>query len=276
MSQATVWVDGKRTDRLPLPDRGLWFGDGLFETLLAHQGRPLLPALHLQRLQQGLQRLAFPDCLSSLDNQLRAACQAAGAGFQRVRLTVTRGGGPAGYAPPEGAAVRCVVTTQSLERDPRLPLPPAELELAGFRWGSQPLLAGLKHLNRLEQVLAAREIRARGCDELVVLGQGGAVVSAVAANLFVVCRNQLLTPVLVDAGIAGTRRRLILESLAERCGLRAGESPLTAADLLAADELLICNAVIGIRAVARLESRRWTAHPVARVLQDAYVGSLLS
>lgn len=276
MPETMHWVDGQRAESLPLPDRGLSYGDGLFETLLSCAGRPLLAELHWQRLAEGLRRLGFPgDCLPVLQAQVGDACRCAGTGFHRLRLTVTRGAGSGGYTPPTSTRVRSIISLQALERDPREALPPVELMLADLRWGSQALLAGIKHLNRLEQVLLAQEAHERGSDDLVVLGQGGEVVSATAANLFVVRDRWLLTPELDQAGIAGTRRHLILEELGAACGLQAEPVVLGPADLVAADELLLCNAVVGLRAVSRLEERRWEDWPVTRQLQAAYAERLL-
>ncbi len=276
MPETAYWVDGERAAALPLPDRGLFYGDGLFETLLVVSGRPLLQGLHWQRLQRGMARLGFPEhSLPALEAQLLAACEGSAAeGWHRLRLTVTRGGGEPGYAPAEPAQLRCIISCQPLARDPRIPLPAAELEVAELSWGSQPALAGIKHLNRLEQVLAAREARERGCDDLVVLGQGGDVISTTSANLFLVRDRWLLTPTLEQAGIAGTRRQLILEELGEACGLQAEPVALGPADLAAADELFLCNAVIGLRAVSRLAERRWDDWPVTRQLQAAYAERL--
>lgn len=276
MPETSYWVDGRRADSVPLPDRGLWYGDGVFETLLSHDGRPLLFDLHWQRLTEGLDRLGFPlDGIADLESQLRGVCQAVGRGFHLLRLTVTRGAGPRGYAPPESPCVRSIISSEALTRDPRQPLPPVALELAELRWGAQPQLAGIKHLNRLEQVLLAREARERRCEDLVVLGQGGAVVSAIAANLFVVRDRWLLTPALDQAGIAGTRRRLILEELGAACGLQAEPVDLGAGDLGSADELFLCSAGVGLRAVSRLDDRSWEDWPLTRQLQAAYAQRLL-
>jgi 4-amino-4-deoxychorismate lyase len=143
------------------------------------------------------------------------------------------------------------------------------------RWGRQPLLAGLKHLNRLEQVLAAADCDAQGCDEVLMLDQSGAPLSVAAGNLFLVAGQRLLTPALTEAGIAGTRRRLVMERLAALCDLQVTESRLELAQLLGADELFYCNAVLGLRPVASFRDRRWLQHPVTRRLHAAYVECLL-
>lgn len=273
-AEPVFWVDGQPASSLPLPDRGLLYGDGLFETLLVADQRPLLLDLHLQRLADGLARLGFPDCLSLAGEQLQMACRAAGPGFQVLRLTITRGAGLRGYAPPEASTARIIIQSQALDRDPRQPLPPARLAFLQTRWGMQPQLAGIKHLNRLEQVLAAGEARDSQCDDGVMLGQGGEVVSTTSGNLFAIAGGRLLTPTLDQAGIAGTRRRLVLEELAPACGLQGEVGTLNRDDLLTADELFLCNAVNGLRAVASLEARQWPAQPITARLQRAYAAYL--
>ena len=171
-----IWVDGEPATALPLPDRGLDFGDGLFETFLLRRGKPLFYDLHLQRLQAGLAVLGFPDCLAIASTHLfTAADKLLELEWAALRLTVTRGGAPRGYAPPSEVAPRVIITAAALSQNRGEFPDPVALEWAEIRWSAQPLLAGIKHLNRLEQVMAAREAQAQGCDDVIVLGQQGQV-----------------------------------------------------------------------------------------------------
>lgn len=276
MGAANTWIDGLPADALPLPDRAFAYGDGLFETMLLRGDRPLLQEYHLDRLGAGLQRLHFPDCLDAVREYLaRAAAVTTDASPLRVlRLTVSRGAGPRGYAPPSDCQPRVVISVSAFAGDPAAMSAPASLGETAVRWGRQPLLAGLKHLNRLEQVLAAADCDAQGMDEVLLLDQSGAPLSVSAGNLFLVAGKSLLTPVLTEAGIAGTRRRLVLERLATACGLRVTESRLELSQLLGADELFYCNTVVGLRPVAAFRDRRWHRHPVTRALHTAYLECL--
>ena len=113
-----IWVDGEPADSLPLPDRGLDFGDGLFETLLLRRGQPLFDALHFERLQAGLRVLGFPDCLEQAKAQLSAVVgQLTEYPWAALRLTVTRGGAPRGYAPPGEVTPRIVISAAALTQD---------------------------------------------------------------------------------------------------------------------------------------------------------------
>lgn len=271
--ETAIWLNGAEAAALPLPDRGLDFGDGLFETLLLKDGLPLYSELHLERLQAGCRTLMFPDCVDLVREQLQnvvAAIAARDWRWSAVRVTVTRGAGPRGYAPPEKAEPRIIIAATRLQEPSRRLPGPARLGLSSVRWPSQPLLAGLKHLNRLENVLAARECREGGYDEAVMLDQGERPISVVAGNLFAVCDGRLLTPPLQSCGIAGTRRNLIMERWAPALGLDVCEEFMSLDQLQGAQELFYSNSLLGLRAVASLGQRSWSDHPVCASLYQLY------
>jgi len=271
---SATWLDGEPAAALPLPDRGLDYGDGLFETLLLRDGRPLFPDLHLARLQRGIERLHFPPCLTVAARHLdTAAAEVARLGWAwtALRLTLTRGPGPRGYAPPAEAAPRVLIRAERLDRDCARMLPPLALVVADIRWPTQPALAGIKHLNRLEQVLAARQARLQGVDEALLLDEHEQLVSATAANLFIVAGEALLTPPLGDCGIAGTRRSLVLERLAPALGLAVREESVTLSRLREAREVFICNSLVGLRPVGRLGATGWQDHSRCRALFERYL-----
>ena len=262
---------------MPLPDRGLDFGDGLFETILLHQGRPLLLDLHLQRLQRGLDVLRFPACVPALQQRLRQASAAIaelGWPWSALRATVTRGAGPRGYAPPATPQPRILLRATALECDPLQMSAPVSLALASIRCATQPALAGIKHLNRLEQVLAAAQAAEAGAAEAVLLNQSGELVSVSSGNIFLLCDGVLLTPPLDACGIAGTRRRLILQQLAPACGLEVRETRLTTRQLEQCDEAFYSNSLVGLRPVGRFGARNWDSHPVCQALFEQYRGTL--
>jgi 4-amino-4-deoxychorismate lyase len=268
-----IWVDGRPCRALPLPDRGLQFGDGLFETLLLRDGRPLFEALHLERLRRGLAALDFPACGEESAAHIASACAAIAAkGWEwaSLRITVTRGGGPRGYAPPADPAPRFIVSAAPLSRDGATMLPAASVAASGIRWSTQPRLAGIKHLNRLDQVLAAAEAAKRGVDEVLMLDQPGRPLSMSAGNLFAVFGDRIVTPPLSDCGIAGTRRRLVMEQWAPAIGLAVEESHLTMAELHRSDEIFFSNSLVALRPVRSLEGRPWPASDVCLALFDRY------
>jgi 4-amino-4-deoxychorismate lyase len=277
LPQPATWLDGRLTSVLPIPDRGLDFGDGLFETLLVRQGKPLFTELHLERLAQGLKVLNLPDCITAVRQQLESAAGSVGKEDWRwaaLRLSVIRGPGSRGYAPGETLIPRILICVSPLDRDCGQMAAAANLCVATIRLSAQPLLAGIKHLNRLEQVLAASQVQIEGVDEGIVLDQTNHIISVVAGNLFLVRKGELLTPRLVDCGVLGTRRRLIIEKWAPSIGLSVREACLNLSDLKEAEEVFYSNSLQTVRPVVRLNKQCWNNHSVCKALFQRYLEDL--
>ena len=150
--------------------------------------------------------------------------------------------------------------------------PAASLGIASTRWATQPLLAGIKHLNRLEQVLAASERAASAVDEMLMLDQDNCVVSVISGNIFALYNRTLVTPPLQDNGVRGTRRQLLIERWATAVGLTVDVRKIDIDQLLLADEVFYTNALVGLRPIAALEERCWPSHPVCESLHACYRG----
>ena len=269
------WVDGLRTESLPLPDRGLNFGDGLFETMLFAQNRLFYRDYHLARLERGVVALGFSDCLTLVNEYLSVVVEelkSSSHGQYSVRLTLTRGDGPRGYTPGANCTPRVIVSAQHLEQDWRQRPSAATMDIAAICWSHQPQLAGLKHLNRLEQVLAARERIDKSVDELIMLDEHASVISTISGNIFAVIDDVLITPKLNKCGIEGTRRRLILESWSKKIGVETRESMLNVEQLHQSTELFFCNSLIGLRPVASFGYQTWSKHPACEALHAIYRG----
>ena len=254
---------------LPLSDRGLHYGDGLFETLAVKSGRVRLLPRHLHRLSDGAARLAIPlPDLSSLDAALQDAGRALGEGV--LKLIVTRGSGGRGYAPPENAEPMLI-----LLRYPQT-LPTQDdakngivLRLCTQRLARQPVLAGMKHLNRLEYVLARAEWRDSYIAEGLLLDTQGELIEAVSSNVFIVKGGRVVTPCLDQCGVAGVMRAEVLVC-AGRLGLETEEGRLSLDDVLAADEVFLTNSLHGIRKVRALQGyREWAQGTWVVRLQQA-------
>jgi 4-amino-4-deoxychorismate lyase len=230
-------------------DRGLAYGDGVFETLLVHQGQPVWWREHWDRLRRGAGMLGLPlpdeDLVRNETDALIAAAPRA-----VLKLILTRGPGGRGYAPSPEALPTVVL---SLHAAP----PPAPAAGLNLRWcrmslAIQPALAGIKHLNRLEQVLARAEWNDPDLHEGLMCDSEGRVISATAANLFARIGGRWLTPRLQRCGIAGIARAWLLEHMPD-----AAEAELRRADIEQAEALFLCNSVRGILPVRRLEAREW-------------------
>lgn len=259
------WVDGQPADTLSVKDRGLAYGDGLFETISIKGGQPRLLQRHLARLAEGCRRLALPLDLSTMQAELLAFSGLLGEGV--AKLIVTRGEGPRGYAAPALTQPRRILQAAPA---PAYPLQHAtdgiRLYPCRTRLAEQPLLAGLKHLNRLEQVLARSEWQDAEHAEGLMRDVSGRVIEAVFSNLFLVVGGTLITPELSRCGVAGVMRAELLER-AHLLGMSVEVRDVAFAELLAADEVFLCNSLYGIWPVRALEARDWSVGPATRKLQ---------
>jgi 4-amino-4-deoxychorismate lyase len=237
------WVDGVPGAVVPIDDRGLQYGDGLFETMLIRRGGVRFLEAHLARLTQGCLRLGIP---LAVDAALREEIQSAAAGrdLALMKLLVTRGSGPRGYAPRAQLVPRRVMTVFATAPTTALRTG-VVLRLAQLTLASNPALAGIKHLNRLESVLAAREAQHADCFDALLLDTAGMVVGGTTCNVFLVSGGAIVTPPVDRAGVAGVLRGIVLRECA-RLGLQAEVRPVAAAELSTADEIFVTNARIGV------------------------------
>lgn len=252
---------------VPADDRGLAYGDGLFETLrITDNGHAPLAEAHARRMAAGARRLGIPLEEDAWWRALNELClQGPGVG----KLLLTRGSGGRGYAPPDRPKSRL------LQRHQPLPARPARHSdtglitgLAPTRLGDQPELAGLKHANRLEQVLARREADRQGWDEALMLDAAGRSQCLASMNLFAVSEGVMLTPPVDRSGVAGVMREWILQEGARKAGVPARVQRLGLERLRTADEVFASNAVAGVLPIATLGVWRWPRGPVTRVLMD--------
>ena len=259
-------VNGVESTGLAVDDRGLQYGDGLFETMSAVDGRIRHFGLHLERLAKGCRRLRIPmPATVQLEHECSRVLE--GLGAATVKLIVTRGPGPRGYRPPAEPSVSRIVLSSAAR--PRSEHTALTVRMCETRLGQNPLLAGLKHLNRLEQVMACSEWDDPVIAEGLMQSMDGRLICATAANLFLVRGGCLLTPDIRDCGVAGVMRRLVLE-IADRMGIPTRVDDLDAESLGQADEVFLTNAVAGIRPVGEvLGSGRWAVGEITRALAAA-------
>lgn len=256
-------VNGKWVDSVSVRDRGLAYGDGLFETMRYQQGRMPLLSYHLDRLRLGCTRLRIPLNETLLEEALKAficRLEEHGEPSALVKLTVTRGCGGRGYLPPWPADTEptLILQSQPFSHSDSLAIDGVTLQLCHIRIFPNPLIAGLKHLNRLDYVLAAQELPEDMRIQGLLLDQKGRLLECLHHNIFLVVEGRLKTPRLQDAGVHGVMRRLLIERLAPELGLDVLAEDLVLSDLNGADEVFICNAVRGIWPVIRSTEQHWT------------------
>lgn len=246
-----VLINGKPGGAIAVTDRGLAYGDGVFETVPVADGSPRFWPRHRARLQDGCRRLAIAfDDWRALDEEVRRLAEDSGDAV--IKVIVTRGDGARGYRPPLPAKPTRIV----------LALPPPDYPddfrrrgvAARFcrkRLADNPDLAGIKHLNRLEQVMARMEWGDE-YQEGVMLDGRDRVIEGTMSNLFAVEDGGLRTPLLDRCGVSGVMRGWIIEAC-RQCGIPVREDRLSREDLLRADGVFFCNVLIRVWPVRRLE-----------------------
>ena len=246
-------------------DRGLAYGDGVFETIAVRDGVPLHLERHLARLKAGCARLGFAP--PPLEGDLRD--RASGHARAVLKVIVTRGEGGRGYLPPEDPVPTRVISLYAWpSHEPEWAERGVAVRWCDTRLAIQPALAGLKHLNRLEQVLARAEWE--GMDqwqEGLMRDMDDNVIEATQANVFVVKGGHLHTPRLDRCGIAGITRGRLIEA-ADELGVACDEVVLDESAVESADEVFLCNSIIGVWPVRAIGDTHYSAPgPVTRRVQ---------
>jgi branched-chain amino acid aminotransferase len=262
-----------RSAPFDLADRGLTLGDGLFETMTAFGGTVWRLDDHLERILGGLDVLGFKVPRQRLADDVRSLASRAPASGAVLRLTVTRGAGARGLAPPDGPRPTVIVSAAPF--DPVLMFQPASLAVSAIRRNDTSPLSRLKSLGYLDNVLALADARRRGASDALMLNTGGQVACASVANVFCLKGDRLETPPVEDGVLAGIVRGRLFE-LAPAQGLAAVERSLVPADLLNADAVFLTNSVRLIQPVAELDGIRLPTSPMVARLYDALAGEILA
>ena len=252
---------------IPVDDRGLAYGDGLFETLRVTASGAPLRARHRARMAAGARRLRIPFSVDEFDRQLDALLD----GNSGVaKLILTRGSGGRGYAPPAAAQPRWIGQRFAMPQGyASLREQGLNLGICDQRAATSVQLAGIKHLNRLDQVLARDQVSRHGWDEGLVLDQGGRPLELTSMNLFARFADRLWTAPLTHAGVAGIARQWCLEQPQVQA-LKLTGKPLSLAQLRDADEVFACNSVAGILPVRKLAVWQWCTGDLTRALQQSF------
>lgn len=264
-----VLLDGARKQCIDVADRGFQYGDGLFETLEVFQGIPLFLDSHLDRLQAGCGRLQIPmPDRRLIIQEARQLCT--DVAHAVLKIIITRGPGGRGYRQPEA-----IQTTRLLALSP-YPEYPRHYQTDGVvvrfcqhRLGMNPALAGIKHMNRLEQILARAEWQGDQFQEGLMTNQLDYVIEGTMSNVFYYQHHQLKTPPVDQCGVAGIVRALVMKA-AKRLSIDVKECYFTPVQLLQAEEIFVTNSIIGIWPVKRLAEQALACGPVTRKLQDAF------
>ncbi|NOS74437.1 MAG: aminodeoxychorismate lyase [Methyloglobulus sp.] len=261
-----ILVNGVETNHIPVNDRGFQYGDGLFETIEVVDGQPVFLEQHLVRLGSGCLRLNIPrPNIQQITDEIYYVCKNSKQAV--LKIIITRGAGGRGYRQPETVHPTRVI---SLHPFPEYPNAHSEqgivAHICNARLGLNPALAGIKHLNRLEQILARAEWDDPTVQEGIMLDINDHVIEGTMTNLFYVKDDIIYTASLQSTGVAGVMRGIIAKLLPEH-GCKLIEHEYGKEDLLSADEVFVCNSIIGIWPVKQIEGVSFSVGKLSNQLQ---------
>jgi len=258
-------INGVSGNHISVLDRGFQYGDGVFETIALQNGRLLFWDEHLKRLILGCQRLHIP---LPDTNLLRHEAQILGVGVDKavIKITISRGVGGRGYQAPDPINVTRVVSLHGVKNYPKENwVDGVNVIICDTILASNRQLAGIKHLNRLEQVLARNEWSDLNVAEGIMLDGNANVIEGTCTNVFVVSKGIISTPSLDNCGVVGVMRNIIMDLMAasqQSCQV----TDLSLGELLHADEVFLTNSLIGIWPVKRVDKARFSVGPVSQLL----------
>lgn len=270
-------VNGCQTEAVSVLDRGLQYGDGVFETALVKSGRAVAWARHQRRLLLGCARLGIEfHEITELAHEIEHLCD----GVERavLKVIVTRGVSGRGYRPLVRASGGTPTRIVQLHPDPgagRHATSGVRITVCRTPWSINSNLAQIKHLNRLEQILARSEFREDEVREGLMLDTEGNIISATAANVFFVRAGELITPDLTRCGVAGITREIVME-LAAQIAIPVTVRAVSFQDLHAADEIFLTNSVMGLWPVSAVDKRLVPGGPIAARLETALEHRLMA
>ncbi|MDD5579718.1 MAG: aminodeoxychorismate lyase [Methylobacter sp.] len=261
-----ILINGEYKEYIEIVDRGFQYGDGLFETIEVKNGQSVFLDRHLDRLNAGCNRLHIPltniELLTFEAKELGKYSSAA-----VLKIIITRGSGGRGYRQPDMIQPTRVL---SLYPFPDYPIVYKEQGITArfcdTRLGLNPALAGLKHMNRLEQVLARAEWNNPAIQEGIMMDMNDYVIEGTMTNLFYIKNATLYTPSLAQSGVAGIMRSIIM-TVASEHQLPVTEQAFTKDALLSADEVFVSNSIIGIWPVNKIANTLFQVGSITRQIQ---------
>ncbi len=262
-----ILINGKKTSLLEFSDRGFQYGDGLFETIEVINSHSVFLKLHFERLALGCKRLKIPfksfDILEKEINSLILDQNHA-----VLKIILTRGSGGRGYQQPDPVIPTRVISLHPFPDYPVLfKTEGIKLRFCSTRLGLNPNLAGIKHLNRLDQVLARAEWQSTDYQEGLMLDINNNVIEGTMSNLFIVKDNHLFTPKLDLCGVTGIIRQLVFRA-AQELGINLAEIHLTKQQCLEADEIFLTNSIVNLWPVCQLLQKTYTPGMITLKIQQ--------
>jgi len=275
--EAVVFVNGTflpaNRASISVFDRGLSYGDGLFETIRAYNGHPFALDRHISRLRRGLDELAIPFIAETgIEETLEKLLNlnSLNSSDAYIRITITRGVDHGGLLPSEGIKPSIIILAKRVDTS-KIGLWQREGVSVSLMEGYLPPLPQMKTLNYLPNLMAKMDSVRRGTDEGLFV-RDGRITEGTTSNIFTVKNGILSTPPADGTILAGVTREIVLE-VAERNGVPCRESPLTATAFMESDEAFISNAMVEIVPVVAVDGHHvgdGEVGPTIRLLQKAY------
>ncbi len=266
-----ILINGSEHDQLPVSDRGLQYGDGVFETIAYHNGQLRFLTAHLDRLSLGCKRLGIDfQQRKTLKIELHKIVGILAASERRnavVKIIVTRGSGGRGYQAPKDIEPTRIISTHDWPDYPAANASTGvKVRLCQQRLVDNPSLAGIKHLNRLEQILARNEWDDDTIAEGLMCNAHGDIVEGTFSNVFIVKSGMLITPPLDRCGIEGIIRATLMD-IAAKAGIPCHQAYIRQQDVVTADEVFICNSIIGIWPIKQIDDHVIQTGAITALLQ---------
>ena len=263
-------VNGQSTEVIAISDRGLQYGDGIFETIAVKNGRLQLWPFHMQRMLLACEKLSLKPVAEA---QWLEDINSIGLPVQGiVKLLLSRGTSGRGYAYQDDNAQTRIVSMHPWPDYPQSCQQGVQARICDTPVSVNPVLAGIKHLNRLDNVLARNEWRGADFQEGIMLDHQRNIIEGTMSNIFCVRDNKLYTPSLEYAGVEGVMRNAVLQ-LAERENISSCIQAINVSEMHSMDDVFFTNSIIGIWPVSQLtrgdEKISFEQQEVTRHLQVA-------
>tara|TARA_B100000959_G_scaffold98378_1_gene104078 strand:+ start:602 stop:1435 length:834 start_codon:yes stop_codon:yes gene_type:complete len=260
-----VIINGEEQSNISVFNRNMQYGDGLFETCVAKDNQILFWDKHLLRLNIGCDKLKIKKIEESIWlEDIKKALSFSSKKNCIIKLILSRGNSQRGYSYPDDILpVRVVIVSEIIKSQSKQSF---SLEYAQSGYHSNPNLAGIKHCNRIEQILARATMKE---DEAIMLDENKNIISVTQGNIYFIFGKRLLTPKLDRCGVIGSRRSLILE-LAKSIGLDIQEEEVSMIQAQKADEVFISNSLIGIQSVSSIEDCQLSDSSITDKIKRAF------
>ena len=266
---ATIHINGQESSHVDASDRGLLYGDGFFTTMKVRNNQIEHWALHMERISFSATRLKFPAIdIQILEQEITHFIESQAESNGVIRLTISRGAGARGYRAPQNAVIQRILSWSDFVPDLSDFESGVELAICQTPYSINSALAGVKHLNRLEQVLAQEEV-AESCFDGIMLANG-LIVGGTKTNIYFYLDGVWLTPTLNEAGVDGTVRRWLLAT-----NLECKQADLGLDILNNAKHCMVSNALYGLVPVTKIAQHRYQKYPKIEALQNSYQQSSL-